>query len=79
MTTVNTNIGALVANNAIRVNSRNMAQAMERLSTGKRINSGADDPAGIAIAARLQAVWAYEMLTTPSQCFKPGPVPAKAF
>ena len=55
MTTVNTNIGALVANNAIRVNSRNMAQAMERLSTGKRINSGADDPAGIAIAARLQA------------------------
>ena len=55
MTTVNTNVSALIANNALRINSRNMAQAMERLSTGKRINSGADDPAGIAVAARLEA------------------------
>ena len=55
MSTINTNISALVANNALRINSRNMAQAMERLSTGKRINSGADDPAGIAVSARLEA------------------------
>jgi flagellin len=32
-----------------------MNQAMLRLSTGKRINSGADDPAGISVAARLEA------------------------
>ena len=55
MTVINTNIPALVANNQLRLNSREMSQAMERLSTGKRINSGADDPAGIAVAARLEA------------------------
>ena len=55
MTVIITNIPALVANNQLRLNSREMSQAMERLSTGKRINSGADDPAGIAVAARLEA------------------------
>ena len=37
------------------MNSRAMNQSMERLSTGKRINSGADDPAGLAVATRLEA------------------------
>ena len=56
MNTVNSNISALTSINSLRVNSRNMSQAMERLSTGKRINSGADDPAGMVISTRLQAV-----------------------
>jgi len=55
MTVLNTNIPSLVAHKAMTMNARSMSQAMERLSTGKRINSGADDPAGVAVAARLQA------------------------
>tara|TARA_Y100001970_G_C14243761_1_gene866566 strand:+ start:369 stop:1313 length:945 start_codon:yes stop_codon:yes gene_type:complete len=55
MTVLNTNIPSLVAHKAMAMNARSMSQAMERLSTGKRINSGADDPAGVAVAARLQA------------------------
>ena len=54
MTVLNTNISALVAQNAVNRNQKVMAQAMERLSTGKRINNGADDPAGLAISARME-------------------------
>lgn len=56
MTVLNTNMSSLVAQNAINRNHKALAVTMERLSTGKRINSGADDPAGIAIGARLEAV-----------------------
>jgi flagellin len=55
MTVINSNIPSTIANNALRLNQRAMSQAMERLSTGKRINSGADDPAGLGVAARLEA------------------------
>ena len=55
MTVLNTNIPSLIAQNAMLMNSRSMNQAMERLSTGKRINSGSDDPAGLGVAARLEA------------------------
>lgn len=50
---INTNIGAL--NAAAAASSVNKAQetAMERLSTGQRINTAADDAAGVAIASRL--------------------------
>ena len=48
-----TNTGALMAAaSASRVNL-DMETSMERLSTGKRINSAADDAAGVAIASRL--------------------------
>ena len=53
--TINTNISALVAQRHVNVNNQDMAQAMERLSSGKRVNSAADDAAGIAIGARLEA------------------------
>ena len=55
MTVLNTNIPSMIAQNAMLMNSRAMNQSMERLSTGKRINSGADDPAGLAVATRLEA------------------------
>jgi len=55
MTVINSNIPSTIANNALRINQRAMSQAMERLSTGKRINSGSDDPAGLGVAARLEA------------------------
>ena len=53
MAVVNTNVNASVAQNALVRNERNMNTAMERLSTGKRINSSKDDAAGLAISSRM--------------------------
>lgn len=50
---VGTNTGALMAQAAASSVSKTMEQSMERLATGKRINSAADDAAGVAIASRL--------------------------
>ena len=50
---INTNIGAVIASNALAKNERDMNTAMERLSTGKRINSAQDDAAGLAIASKM--------------------------
>ena len=55
MTVINTNTASLVARDAIQRNDRAMSQAMERLSTGSRINSAKDDAAGLAIAERMGA------------------------
>jgi len=51
--TVATNTGALMAQAAASSVNKEMEISMERLSTGKRINSAADDAAGVAIASRL--------------------------
>ncbi|WP_156680340.1 flagellin [Sphingomonas profundi] len=53
MTVINTNSAALRAQNASRNASMDMSQAMERLSSGKRINSAKDDAAGLAVATRM--------------------------
>jgi flagellin len=53
MAVVNTNVNASVAQNALTKNERSMNQAMERLSTGQRINSAGDDAAGLAISSRM--------------------------
>jgi len=53
VTVINTNVSATLASNAIARNERAMSTAMERLSTGKRINSAGDDAAGLAISARM--------------------------
>jgi len=45
----------MVARDAIQKNNRDMSTAMERLSTGSRINSAKDDAAGLAIADRMSA------------------------
>jgi flagellin len=50
---VATNIGALAASKAASSVNSSMETSMSRLSTGKRINSAADDSAGLAIASRL--------------------------
>ena len=55
MNVINTNIGATIARNAITTNERSMANSMERLSTGLRINSAGDDAAGHAISSRMAA------------------------
>ena len=53
MAVVNTNVNASVAQNALTRNERAMNTAMERLSTGQRINSASDDAAGLAIGSRM--------------------------
>jgi flagellin len=53
MTTINTNTSASIAAKALNQNDRLMNDAMERLSTGKRINNAGDDAAGLAITSRM--------------------------
>ncbi len=53
MTVINTNISAIRAANASNSASKMLGMAMERLSSGKRINSAKDDAAGMAIATSM--------------------------
>ncbi|MDA0892849.1 MAG: flagellin [Proteobacteria bacterium] len=53
MAVVNTNVNATIAQNALVRNERQMNTAMERLSTGQRINGAKDDAAGLAISSRM--------------------------
>ena len=53
MSVVNTNVSASVAQAALTRNERALGAAMEKLSTGKRINSAADNAAGLTISAQL--------------------------
>jgi flagellin len=53
MTVINTNTAALRAQNGTRMANQQLQVAMERLSTGKRINSAKDDAAGLAIASSM--------------------------
>jgi flagellin len=55
MSVINTNVKSLVAQNAATVNNRSLSKAMEQLSTGKRINTAADDAAGLAISNKMTA------------------------
>ncbi len=53
MTVIGTNIGSLRASNASNSANISLQQSIERLSTGKRINSAKDDAAGLAIASSM--------------------------
>jgi flagellin len=55
MTVINTNASALRASNASIMAGKALGMAMERLSTGKRINSAKDDAAGLAISSSMTA------------------------
>jgi len=50
---INSNIASLNAQRNLMASSNDMSTAMERLSSGKRINTAADDAAGLAIANRF--------------------------
>jgi flagellin len=50
---INTNIGSLNATRQLDSSSRDLAVSMERLTSGKRINSAADDAAGLAVATKM--------------------------
>jgi flagellin len=55
MTVVNTNISASVAQANLKTNQKAMDQAIERLSSGLRINSASDDAAGMAIVNKMDS------------------------
>jgi flagellin len=55
MLSILNNISSLQAENALNTTQANLNNTLQQLSTGQRINSGADDPAGLAIANGLQA------------------------
>ena len=50
---VNTNVKSMVAQQALVVNNRSLEKSMAQLATGHRINSAADDAAGLAISNKL--------------------------
>jgi flagellin len=52
---VNTNVASMNAQRSLMASSKELQSAMERLSTGKKINSAADDAAGFAIAESMTA------------------------
>ena len=55
MSVINTNLSAVAAQNSLRTSALNQTTAMERLSSGIRINSAKDDAAGLAISTRMTA------------------------
>ena len=55
MAVINTNVKSLIAADSMRASNNALSQAMERLSTGKKINSAKDDAAGLAISTRMTA------------------------
>ena len=55
MTRINTNVSSLIAQRVLGQNQNALNQSLERLSTGLKINSGADDPAGLIASQNLQA------------------------
>ena len=55
MTRINTNVAALQAGRNLASSQRALQLSLERLSTGLRINRGADDPAGLIISENLRS------------------------
>jgi len=53
--TINTNIASLIAQRNLNQSQSSLATSMQRLSSGMRINSAADDAAGLGIATRMDA------------------------
>jgi flagellin len=51
----NTNVSSLQASRILSRNRQDLEQAMERLSSGKRINTAADDATGMAVSAKIRA------------------------
>jgi len=63
--TINTNLSSLTAQKYLRDATKGMNSAMEKLSTGFKINSGADDAAGYAVVGGMQAkVNGYDIIET---------------
>src|ERR671923_1694997 len=55
MSRINTNVSSLVAQNTLNRSNGALEQALARLSTGLRINTGKDDPAGLIASENLRS------------------------
>ena len=55
MTRINTNVSSLVAQNTLSKSNSDLQQSLTRLSTGLRINTGKDDPAGLIASENLRS------------------------
>lgn len=55
MTRINTNVPSLIAQNRLQRSNNSLQQSLTRLSTGLRINSGSDDPAGLIASESLRS------------------------
>ncbi|WP_432799097.1 flagellin [Poriferisphaera sp. WC338] len=55
MSRINTNVSSLIARNALQGTNASLQTSLQRLSTGLRINKGADDPAGLIVSERLRS------------------------
>ena len=51
---INHNMSAIIANKKLLITDNNVADSIERLSTGLRINRASDDAAGMAIASKMR-------------------------
>ncbi|MDB5333742.1 MAG: flagellin, partial [Phycisphaerales bacterium] len=52
---INTNVSSLIAQTSLAKNNANLNTSLQRLSTGLKINTGADDPAGLIASESLKA------------------------
>jgi flagellin len=55
MSRINTNVSSLIAQRVLRKNNNSLNKSLERLSTGLKINKGADNPAGLIASENLRA------------------------
>jgi len=55
MARINTNVASLIAQHNLQQSNNEVGKRLERLSTGLRINSGKDDPAGLIVSERLRS------------------------
>ena len=55
MARINTNVGAIVANTNLAKSQKSLGISLQRLSSGLRINTGADDPAGLIASETLRS------------------------
>jgi flagellin len=55
MSVINTNVSALIAQRGLATSQSQLNTALQRLSTGLKINSGEDDPAGLIVSNELQS------------------------
>ena len=55
MSRINTNVSSLIAQRVLRSNNDNLNTSLQRLSTGLKINTGADNPAGLIASENLRS------------------------
>src|SRR4051812_34314250 len=55
MSRINTNVSSLIAQRVLRKNNDHLNTSLQRLSTGLKINTGADNPAGLIASENLRA------------------------